>query len=175
MELTDQQKAILAASGHLLITGGPGAGKTTIAILKGGRIAAEELRSGQDVLFLSFARATVSRVIEAKEAEGDLPEVVKKRIEVDTYHAFFWRIIKTHGYLIGLPRRLSLLTPPNESIALSAIRSKYAKDKKLTDAERAAKEAEQDAERNRCQKEGLVARHPRADEGHDALRLRSPA
>lgn len=157
MELTDEQKAILAASGPLLITGGPGAGKTTIAILKAGRIAVELLRPGQLVLFLSFARATVGRVIEAIDEEKELTADQKKRIEVDTYHARFWKIIKTHGYLIGLPRRLTLLTPPNESIALAAIRSGFPRNNKLSDDERKKKAAAEDAERMRlAQEEGRV-------------------
>ena len=35
---TEKQKAILAQNDHLLVTGGPGSGKTTIAILKAGKI-----------------------------------------------------------------------------------------------------------------------------------------
>jgi DNA helicase-2/ATP-dependent DNA helicase PcrA len=65
MKLTDKQKNIIATSGHLLVTGGPGSGKTTISILKAAKFAANELRPGQKVLFLSFARATVSRLVEA--------------------------------------------------------------------------------------------------------------
>lgn len=157
MDLTTGQKEILAAKGHLLITGGPGSGKTTVAILKAGQIAGEELRPGQEVLFLSFARATVSRVLEAIEEENHLSADAKKRIAVDTYHAFFWQIIKTHGYLLGLPRRLSLLTPPNEHVALSDIRSRFKADKKLSPEERAQRESLEDAERRRlAMSEGSV-------------------
>ena len=63
MELTKKQQEIMDANGHLLVTGGPGSGKTTVSILKAGQIAARDLRPGQKILFLSFARATVSRVI----------------------------------------------------------------------------------------------------------------
>ena len=123
IELTQKQKDVLAADGHALVKGGPGSGKTTVSILKAGNIVKERLRRGQRVLFLSFARATVSRVLEAVDEEGELPREVKRLIEVDTYHAFFWRLIKTHGYLLGLPRRLNILTPHNEAVALSEIRN----------------------------------------------------
>ena len=65
MELTEKQLQVLDSDGHLLVTGGPGSGKTTISILKAAHIAERDLRPQQKVLFLSFARASVSRVVEA--------------------------------------------------------------------------------------------------------------
>jgi DNA helicase-2/ATP-dependent DNA helicase PcrA len=125
MELTKQQLEILDIAGHLLVKGGPGSGKTTIAILKAANIAESQLEPEQRVLFLSFARATVARVLQAIEYEQKIPAPLRQKIEVDTYHSFFWRILKSHGYLIGLPRTLAILTPPEASIALSEIRSQY--------------------------------------------------
>lgn len=148
MELSDKQKDVLKATGHLLVTGGPGSGKTTVSILKAAQIAEHELRAGQKILFLSFARATVSRVLEALDYEHDIPPVHKRRIEVDTYHSFFWRLLKAHGYLIGLPRRLRILTPPDEAVALADVRSKFPATK-LTDEQNAARKAASDAERLR--------------------------
>ena len=157
IELTKKQKDVLAANGHALVQGGPGSGKTTISILKAGNIVKERLSRGQHVLFLSFARATVSRVLEAIDEEGGLTREVKRLIEVDTYHAFFWRLIKTHGYLLGLPRRLNILTPHNEAVALSEIRNDYKADRYLSAAERTEKNEREDAERLRlAMEEGLV-------------------
>jgi DNA helicase-2/ATP-dependent DNA helicase PcrA len=157
MELTEKQQDVLAAGGHLLVTGGPGSGKTTISIHKAAGIAARDLRPGQQVLFLSFARASVSRVVEAIEYEQQIPRQLKSRIEVETYHSLFWRLLKTHGYLVGLPRRLTILTPPNEAIALSAIRLGFGADSALSDAERAAKHAAESTERRRlAEQEGRV-------------------
>ncbi|GEP61036.1 UvrD-helicase domain-containing protein [Reyranella soli] len=171
MDLTKPQQAILDASGHLLITGGPGAGKTTIAILKAGQLAQEAIRAGQRIMFLSFARATVSRVIEAMDQEKALSTETKKRIVVDTYHAFFWQLLKTHGYLLGLPRRLLLLTPPNESIALSGIRAQFKADRKLTDQERNEKRQHEDDERLRlAMTEGRVCFNLFADLGSKLLK-----
>ncbi|MBA3022662.1 MAG: ATP-dependent helicase [Gammaproteobacteria bacterium] len=157
MKLTKKQLEIMDAAGHLLVTGGPGSGKTTVAILKAAQFAECDLLPGQKILFLSFARATVSRVVEAIEYEQHIPREQKRRIDVETYHSFFWRILKTHGYLIGLPRRLFIHTPPSEAISLSTIRSGYAANSKLTDAEKAQKKATEEAERVRLARiEGRV-------------------
>jgi DNA helicase-2/ATP-dependent DNA helicase PcrA len=164
VDLTKTQRDILNANGHLLVVGGPGSGKTTIAILKAARLAGM-LRPAQSGLFLSFARATVARILEAIDEEKGISADAKSWIDVDTYHAFFWRVLKTHGYLVGLPRRLTLVTPPNEAIALSAIRRKYKADYKLTDIEREAKRGLEDAERTRLAEQdgricfGLFARY----------------
>jgi DNA helicase-2/ATP-dependent DNA helicase PcrA len=157
VDLTETQKEILQAEGHQLVTGGPGSGKTTVSILKAAKIAHEDLKPGQHILFLSFARATVSRVLEAIDEESAITREERRRIEVDTYHSFFWRILKTHGYLVGFPRRMTILTPPNEAIALSSVRSGYKTAKKLSDAEKAEKRAKEEAERIRlATEEGKV-------------------
>lgn len=146
MQLTEKQLEIIDTKGNLLVTGGPGSGKTTVSILKAAKIAENDLLPGQKILFLSFARATVSRVVEAIEFEQAIPHEQKKRINVETYHSFFWRILKAHGYLVGLPRRLSILSPPNEAIALSAIRSDYPTKSKLTVAQKSEKQTKEDEE-----------------------------
>lgn len=149
VDLTPKQQIVLATAGQQLVTGGPGSGKTTVSILKAAKIAREALKPEQRVLFLSFARATVSRVLEAIDEDKDVSTNERSRIEVDTYHSFFWRLLKAHGYLVGLPRKISILTPPGEAIALAAIRREYGPDKKLGDPQLAEKRAREKAERDR--------------------------
>ncbi|MHB8884642.1 MAG: UvrD-helicase domain-containing protein [Methylovirgula sp.] len=157
VDLTEAQKDVLKAEGHQLVVGGPGSGKTTVSILKAAKIAREKLKPGQRILFLSFARATVSRVFEAIDEEQSVTKEEKKPIEVDTYHSFFWRILKAHGYLVGFPRRMTILTPPNEAIALSVIRSGFKAHSKLSPDEKAQKAALEVAERTRlATEEGKV-------------------
>lgn len=149
MTLTEKHERIMSAVSNLLVTGGPGSGKTTISVLKAADVAERQLGPGQRVLFLSFARATVSRVIEAIGQAHEIPRQLKSRIHVETYHAFFWRVLKTHGYLLGLPRRLSILLPQNEAIALSHIRSDYEAESRLDSARRTEKREREEAERRR--------------------------
>ena len=148
-ELSEKKNAILAQDGHLLVKGGPGSGKTTISIIKADRLVVDALRLGQNVLFLSFARATVARVIEALDEHSQNKAHTRSRVHVDTYHAFFWRLIKTHGYLIGLPRRLEILTPPAQAIALSTIRHEFGPLRKLSEAIRAERDERERSELRR--------------------------
>ncbi len=149
LELSDKKKAILAHDGHLLVKGGPGSGKTTISIIKADMLVSAALRPGQKVLFLSFARATVARVVEALDDHSQNRAQTRSRVDVDTYHAFFWRLLKTHGYLVGLPRRLEILTPPAQAVALSTIRHAFGPLKKLSDAQKAEKGKRERAELQR--------------------------
>ncbi|MEA5001604.1 MAG: ATP-dependent helicase [Endomicrobiaceae bacterium] len=116
-----QQNFIESEDRHLLLIGGPGAGKTTISIHKAKNIIKNgKLLSEQKILFLSFARPTVARIVETINAKD---KSLHKFVEINTYHAFFWQIIKTYGYLVGLPRKLFILLPHDEAILLSDIRS----------------------------------------------------
>ncbi|MEL7111194.1 MAG: UvrD-helicase domain-containing protein, partial [Pseudomonadota bacterium] len=147
----------MATDGPLLVKGGPGSGKTTVSILKAGALADARLKPYQRVLFLSFARATVARVLEAISETQSLSRETRKRIEVDTYHALFWRIITTHAYLVGYPRALSLLTPQAEAVELSAVRHKFGADRRLDAKGLSAKRAaEAEVRQTLANKDGRV-------------------
>lgn len=80
-----------------MVTGGPGAGKTTIALLKA-QVILPQLTLGQDVLFLSFSRAAVRAIV--ARCKAILPAAERKRIEVQTYHSFCLDLLMTHGRLL---------------------------------------------------------------------------
>ncbi len=152
IDLTEGQKDVLRTDGCILVRGGPGSGKTTVSILKAASLTVG-LRPSQRVLFLSFARATVARVLEAIADEDSLNTAQRQAIEVDTYHSFFWSLLRTHGYLLGWPRRLTVLTPPGEAAAVSDITSQYKALSTLTDAEKAERRARIDEELARVARE----------------------
>ncbi len=129
-ELTAKKQEVLDASGNLLVMGGPGSGKTTIALLKAkNEIHKGVLKREQKILFLSFARATISRV--EQHAKDVLKECDTSALEITTYHSFIWTILKSHGYLL-VPHKIRLLPPHDASIRLSAI-----DDRSKRDAEKA--------------------------------------
>lgn len=124
-ELSEDQKGLLDAQGHTLVTGGAGSGKTTIAIWKAASLSHNLRFKSQKILFLSFARPTIARVEEAIQKNSVITKNEKAAIEVETYHSFFWRILNDHGYLLGYPRPLQVLEGYNEAEILLSIREKF--------------------------------------------------
>lgn len=111
--ICEKRQQILDATGHVLVLGGPGSGKTTIALKKAVRLIDEGLQAGQAILFLSFSRAAVARIGEASKAE--VQKAKRHQLSIQTFHSFCWELLRSHGYLVGCPkRRLELLLPHDE-------------------------------------------------------------
>lgn len=104
--------SVIACGGHALVIGGPGSGKTTVALRKALARIRADLRPGQSVLFLSFSRAAVTRVLDAAKVE--VPKAELDLLSVQTFHSFFWTLLKTYGYLLGTPKALNILLPQDE-------------------------------------------------------------
>lgn len=80
------------------MTGGPGSGKTTIALLKAKKLV-PTLAAGQEILFLSFSRAAVRQVL--TRCKEILSRDECRVIEVQTYHAFCLEGLRSHGRLLN--------------------------------------------------------------------------
>lgn len=115
INLSDVGKCALAADGTVLVTGGPGSGKTTLALLKAQRLI-PALKPGQEVLFLSFSRAAVRQVLIG--CKDILTAGERKHIAVKTYHAFCMEILKSHGRLLN-GKCPTILFPGPERLAKS--------------------------------------------------------
>jgi DNA helicase-2/ATP-dependent DNA helicase PcrA len=115
---TTRKRAFLDSSGHVLAIGGPGSGKTHVALVKArDEIRSDRLLPGQRILFLSFARPTVARIAEkAKELIGS-EEL--KLVEINTYHGFAWSVLRSHGYLLNSRSTIELLPPPEAAATLA--------------------------------------------------------
>jgi DNA helicase-2/ATP-dependent DNA helicase PcrA len=117
-ELTLEKQKLLDTDGHILALGGPGSGKTYIALLKTDR-EAYKLKPRQRILFLSFARATIARVIE--EAGRLVSGSAREVLEINTYHGFAWKLLRSHGYLLKASSMIRLLPPPEAASRLADI------------------------------------------------------
>lgn len=118
--LCEQRQRLLHTDGNILVRGGAGSGKTTIALAKA-CADLDEARLGLlgRALFLSFARATVARV--AEQATATLPRGLMSRIEINTYHGFAWTILKSHAYLLCAKQGVSLLLPAQARAHLAGL------------------------------------------------------
>lgn len=106
------REQVLEASSHVLVLGGPGSGKTTVALEKALKRIEDGMLPGQEVLFLSFSRAAVARLVQA--SKNSLSNEKNKLVSMQTFHSFFWEVIRSHGYLLGCPKRLNVLLPHDE-------------------------------------------------------------
>lgn len=122
IEWTDEGRALMDSKVHVVCLGGPGSGKTTMALLKAeAEIRLNTLKSGQRILFLSFARATISRVEE--HAKKILRSESRHELEINTYHGFTWGLLRSHGYLLTENSPIELLAPPQAASLLSSLNS----------------------------------------------------
>jgi DNA helicase II / ATP-dependent DNA helicase PcrA len=115
IDLDKKRQEILQYEGHILVNGGPGSGKTTIALLKV-KMLFQLLLPGQKLLFLSFSRAAVRQVL--LKCQTMLTYEERRAIEVKTYHAFCLDFLKSHGRLLtGKP--ITFLYPTQERLKKS--------------------------------------------------------
>ncbi|MCL4855045.1 MAG: UvrD-helicase domain-containing protein, partial [Bryobacteraceae bacterium] len=112
ISLCEKRQAILKQEGHLLVTGGPGSGKTTIALLKAA-LTSHALRPGEEILFLSFSRAAIQQILQ--KSHDLLSRGERALIRVQTYHAFCIELLESHGRLLS-GRPCQFLTPGEERI-----------------------------------------------------------
>lgn len=108
----EKRLSVLESNRHCLVMGGPGCGKTTLALMKAQKRIADGLKEGQNVLFLSFSRAAVARITDA--AAGQISSKQQKTLAIQTFHSFFWQILRGYAYLLGAPRSLSLVLAHDE-------------------------------------------------------------
>lgn len=95
-----QQRVLDSTARRLLVLGGPGSGKTAIALLK----ARTFVEAGNDrvrnrALFLTFSRAAVNEI--AERVPGVLSGPLAGRIEIRTFHGFAVSVLDAFGRYAG--------------------------------------------------------------------------
>jgi DNA helicase II / ATP-dependent DNA helicase PcrA len=120
VQICELRQRLLDCQGHALVLGGPGSGKTTIALKKAVVRINSGLNEGQSVLFLSFSRAAVARLGEAMKQE--VPRGQRVQLSMQTFHSFFWTLLSAHAYLLGAPRKLRILLPQDEQAEYGSIK-----------------------------------------------------
>lgn len=97
-----QEPVLDATDPVLVVLGGAGTGKTTIAAAAVRKILDDRRTSGAQpkrALFLSFSRAAVGQIVD--RTSGTLgPQA--GYVEITTFHAFAWHLIRRWGSIIGL-------------------------------------------------------------------------
>ncbi|HNY69997.1 MAG TPA: ATP-dependent helicase [Syntrophorhabdus sp.] len=131
INLEQKHKDILTTSGHLLVTGGPGSGKTTIALLKA-RERCLTLKPGQEILFLSFSRAAVRQIL--TRCKDLLNSTERKLIQVKTYHLFCLEVLTPHGCLL-CGQQVRFLYPRDERLSKSIFEGDWEAERKRLSAD----------------------------------------
>lgn len=114
MTLTDIQKDIVQhREGALLVTAGPGSGKTRILIER-----AVELIQNQNstVLALTFSNKAAEEITERLNFRLDEEE--SENVLVGTIHSFCLDIVLTRGKMIGLPSNLTVIENEKDKIEI---------------------------------------------------------
>ena len=119
--LCDKRKAILRQEGHVLVTGGPGSGKTTVALLKAAATS-HSLKPGEEILFLSFSRSAIQQILQ--KSHDILKRDERSLIRVQTYHAFCIELLESHGRLLS-GHRCKFVVPGEERLRKAGFKDQW--------------------------------------------------
>ncbi|MDJ0767137.1 MAG: ATP-dependent helicase [Ilumatobacter sp.] len=97
-----QREAVDARENALLVIGGAGTGKTSLALWAARTELERPENAGSRALFLTFSRTAVDQIATRSKA---VVSGIESRIEVSTFHSFAYRILRRFGHLAGVTER----------------------------------------------------------------------
>lgn len=113
MNIDGTRQQIIDEKGHLIVQGGPGSGKTTIALEKTKGLK-EVYTKNQKILFLSFSKSAVKQI--ADRAKDIFKDSEQSGLVIQTYHSFCWEVLKSHFYLLSNAKKIEIMPPHVEVI-----------------------------------------------------------
>lgn len=113
MNIDETRQQIIDERGHLLVQGGPGSGKTSIALEKAKKLK-DVYTKNQKILFLSFSKSAVKQI--ADRAKDVFKDLEQSGLVIQTYHSFCWEVLKSHFYLLSNARKIEIMPPHVEVI-----------------------------------------------------------
>lgn len=114
MKLTiNQLEVVNYDEGSLLVTAGPGSGKTRVLIERTARLVSE---SQSSVLALTFSNKAAEEILERLELR--LNEDDMSSVSVGTIHSFCLDLVLTRGKMIGLPTNLTVIENDKDKIEI---------------------------------------------------------
>lgn len=108
---TEQRMAIDWNSGPILISAGPGSGKTTILTHRIARILRETKGQSFGILGLTF---TDKAATEMKRRIQDMVVYSEDRLNMSTFHSFSSSLLRQHGHHIGIKPDFMILSQESE-------------------------------------------------------------
>lgn len=114
MNLTKKQLEVVDFdNGSLLVTAGPGSGKTRVLIE---RIARVVQSKDARVVALTFSNKAAEEILDRLQLKLSVEEL--SNVSVGTIHSFCLDVVLTRGKMIGLPSNLSLIENDKDKIEL---------------------------------------------------------
>lgn len=114
LQLTDTQKQVISHEGSpLLVTAGPGSGKTRVLVEKTIKL----IKSGtRKILALTFSNKAAEEILERLKSNLSAEEM--EYVNIGTFHSFCLELVLDRGNMIGLPASLTVIESEKDKIEL---------------------------------------------------------
>jgi DNA helicase II / ATP-dependent DNA helicase PcrA len=127
----EQRDAVLYRDGHLLITAGPGTGKTMTLTHRIAHIINSGLAAPDRILALTFTNKAAGEMKE--RIEKLLPEIKSAAVKVATFHGFCLDVLKEKAEKAGLPKDFTICSEEDSKTLARQIVSESGKGRQSAD------------------------------------------